>query len=120
LDLSAEIPSHDRFHAIFAALKPAELEKRLLRWVTALHELTGGKLMALERMAFALLTKSPLSVAPPALIRRFVSPSPHALRLRDECKLVSRVRSAKANRSRWKKPCAGVLTKPVASRLFIS
>jgi hypothetical protein len=30
LDLSAGIPSHDRFNAIFAALKPAEFEKCLL------------------------------------------------------------------------------------------
>jgi DDE_Tnp_1-associated len=30
LDLSSGIPSHDRFKAVFAALKPAEFEKCLL------------------------------------------------------------------------------------------
>lgn len=48
LDLSAGIPSHDRFNAIFAALKPAEFEKCLLSWITALHEITGGQVVALD------------------------------------------------------------------------
>jgi hypothetical protein len=30
LDLSSGIPSHDRFNAVFAALKPAEFEKCLV------------------------------------------------------------------------------------------
>lgn len=37
LDLSAGIPSHDRFNAVFAALNPAEFERCLLSWITALH-----------------------------------------------------------------------------------
>ncbi|MFO0897991.1 MAG: ISAs1 family transposase [Pirellulales bacterium] len=48
LDLSAGIPSHDRFNAIFAALKPAEFERCLLSWITALHELSGGQLVAID------------------------------------------------------------------------
>jgi predicted transposase YbfD/YdcC len=48
LDLSAGIPSHDRFNAIFRALKPAEFEKCLLSWITALHELTGGQVVAID------------------------------------------------------------------------
>ena len=48
LDLSAGIPSHDRFNAIFAALKPAEFEKCLLSWITALHEISGGQLIAID------------------------------------------------------------------------
>jgi len=47
LDLSAGIPSHDRFNAIFAAIKPAEFEACLLSWITALHELTGGQIVAI-------------------------------------------------------------------------
>ena len=35
LDLANGIPSHDRFNAIFAALKPAEFEKCLLGWISA-------------------------------------------------------------------------------------
>jgi len=40
LDLSAGIPSHDRFNAIFAMIKPAEFEKCLVSWITALHDIT--------------------------------------------------------------------------------
>ena len=48
LDLSAGIPSHDRFNAIFAAIKPAEFEKCLLSWVTALHQVTAGQVIAID------------------------------------------------------------------------
>jgi predicted transposase YbfD/YdcC len=48
LDLKDGIPSHDRFNAIFAALKPAEFEKCLLSWITALHEITGGQVIAID------------------------------------------------------------------------
>ena len=48
LDLKAGIPSHDRFNAIFAALDPAEFEQCLLNWITALHEITGGQVIAID------------------------------------------------------------------------
>lgn len=48
LDLSAGIPSHDRFNAIFAALRPAEFEKCLLKWITDLHEITDGQIVAID------------------------------------------------------------------------
>jgi predicted transposase YbfD/YdcC len=48
LDMSVGIPSHDRFNAIFAAIKPAEFEKCLLSWITALHEATGGQIVAID------------------------------------------------------------------------
>jgi predicted transposase YbfD/YdcC len=48
LDLETGIPSHDRFNAIFAAIKPAEFEKCLLSWITALHEVTGGQVIAID------------------------------------------------------------------------
>ena len=38
LDLSAGIPSHDRFNAIFASIKRSEFEKCLLNWITAVHQ----------------------------------------------------------------------------------
>ncbi len=41
LDL-AGIPSHDRFNAILGAILPAEFERCLLSWITALHEVTEG------------------------------------------------------------------------------
>jgi predicted transposase YbfD/YdcC len=48
LDLKDGIPSHDRFNAIFAAIKPPEFEKCLLSWITALHEITGGQVIAID------------------------------------------------------------------------
>jgi predicted transposase YbfD/YdcC len=48
LDLKDGIPSHDRFNAIFAAIKPAEFEKCLLSWITALHEVTDGQVIAID------------------------------------------------------------------------
>jgi predicted transposase YbfD/YdcC len=48
LDLETGIPSHDRFNAIFAAIKPGEFEKCLLSWITALHEVTDGQVIAID------------------------------------------------------------------------
>jgi predicted transposase YbfD/YdcC len=48
LDLKSGIPSHDRFNAILAAIKPAEFEKCLLSWITALHEITEGQVVAID------------------------------------------------------------------------
>jgi predicted transposase YbfD/YdcC len=48
LDLKSGIPSHDRFNAILAALKPAEFEKCLLSWITALHDITDGQVIAID------------------------------------------------------------------------
>lgn len=48
LDLTDGIPSHDRFNAILAAIKPAEFEKCLLSWITALHEITHGQVIAID------------------------------------------------------------------------
>jgi predicted transposase YbfD/YdcC len=48
LDLSSGIPSHDRFNAIFKAIKPVEFERCLLGWITSLHELTAGQLVAID------------------------------------------------------------------------
>lgn len=48
LDLSEGIPSHDRFNAILAAIKPAEFEKCLLGWIMALHEITEGQIVAID------------------------------------------------------------------------
>jgi predicted transposase YbfD/YdcC len=48
LDLSSGIPSHDRFNAILGALKPAEFEACLLRWIAALHEISEGQIVAID------------------------------------------------------------------------
>jgi len=65
LDLRNGIPSHDRFNAVFAAIKPAEFEKCFLSWITALHEITAGQLVAIDgktlRRSFdAATNKAPL------------------------------------------------------------
>ena len=48
LDLSTGVPSHDRFNAIFAALNPVEFQQCLLSWITALHGLTDGQIIAID------------------------------------------------------------------------
>jgi predicted transposase YbfD/YdcC len=48
LDLSAGIPSHDRFNALFKTIKPAEFERCLLSWITSLHEVTAGQIVAID------------------------------------------------------------------------
>lgn len=48
LDMSAGVPSHDRFNAIFRQLKPDEFEQCLLNWVTALHEVSEGQIIAID------------------------------------------------------------------------
>jgi predicted transposase YbfD/YdcC len=48
LDMSSGIPSHDRFNAILGAIKPPEFERCLLRWITALHEITDGQVIAID------------------------------------------------------------------------
>jgi len=48
LDLSSGIPSHDRFNAVFASIQPAEFQRCLLSWITALHEVTEGQVIAID------------------------------------------------------------------------
>jgi predicted transposase YbfD/YdcC/predicted DNA-binding protein (UPF0251 family) len=48
LDLSAGIPSHDRFNAIINAIKPEEFEPILLAWITELHQITSGQVIAID------------------------------------------------------------------------
>ena len=48
LDLSAGIPSHDRFNAILGALNVNEFQKCLLKLITALHEVTDAQVVAID------------------------------------------------------------------------
>jgi predicted transposase YbfD/YdcC len=48
LDLSSGIPSHDRFNAIFGALKVDEFQQCLLEWIQALHDVTQGQVVAID------------------------------------------------------------------------
>jgi predicted transposase YbfD/YdcC len=51
LDPSGGIPSHDRFNAVFKAIKPAEFGRCLLSWITSLHEVAAGQLVAIDGKA---------------------------------------------------------------------
>lgn len=48
LDLSAGIPSHDRFNAILALIRPEEFEKCLLNWITSLQDISAGQIVAID------------------------------------------------------------------------
>ena len=48
LDLSNGVPSHDRLNMIFRRLDPAEFERCLLSWLQALHDTSGGRLLAVD------------------------------------------------------------------------
>ena len=48
LDMSAGVPSHDRFNAILGAINPPEFEKCLLSWITALPDITDGQVVAID------------------------------------------------------------------------
>ena len=48
LDLSAGIPSHDRFNAILGAIKVDEFQQCLLEFITAIHEVTNGQVVAID------------------------------------------------------------------------
>jgi predicted transposase YbfD/YdcC len=51
LDLSNGIPSHDTFERVFANLDPVAFQRCLLQWVSALHEATAGKIIAIDGKA---------------------------------------------------------------------
>ena len=48
LDLSNGIPSHDCLNMLFRRLKPDEFERCLLSWLAALHDTSGGTLVAID------------------------------------------------------------------------
>ncbi len=48
LELPNGIPSHDTFGRVFARLKPEELERCFQKWVQALAEASGGRLVAVD------------------------------------------------------------------------
>lgn len=48
LDLTNGIPSHDRFNQVLAAIRPVEFEQCLLSWISALHEISEGQIVAID------------------------------------------------------------------------
>jgi len=48
LNPSAGVPSHDRFNVFLGAINPPEFEKCLLSWITALHDIPGGQVVAVD------------------------------------------------------------------------
>ena len=57
LALPGGMPAHDTFGRVFAKLDPAEFERCFMAWMSALLELSGGKLVAIDgkslRQSFA-------------------------------------------------------------------
>ena len=51
LDLPGGVPSHDTFGRVFAALDPAAFERCFVAWMSALVEVAGGKLVAIDGKA---------------------------------------------------------------------
>ena len=51
LELPGGIPSHDTFGRVFARLDPAAFERCFLAWTSALVELSGGRLVAIDGKA---------------------------------------------------------------------
>jgi len=51
LDLRPGIPSPDTFGRVFAALDPVAFQRCLLAWVSALHEVSGGEIIAIDGKA---------------------------------------------------------------------
>src|SRR5437667_1815738 len=51
LDLRRGVPSADTFGRVFAALNPIAFQKCLLAWVSALHEITQGQIIAIDGKA---------------------------------------------------------------------
>lgn len=48
LNLKHGIPSHDTFNRVLAALNPRAFEECLLAWITALHQVTQGGVIAID------------------------------------------------------------------------
>lgn len=48
LALPNGIPSHDTFGRVFARIRPEEFERCFMAWMSALVELSGGKLVAID------------------------------------------------------------------------
>ena len=48
LDMSSGVPSHDRFNSILKHIKPDEFERCLLAWLTQLHEISDGQIIAID------------------------------------------------------------------------
>jgi predicted transposase YbfD/YdcC len=51
LDPSSGIPSHDRFNAVFRALKPEPFERCLVAWITELHEVVVAQVVPIDGKA---------------------------------------------------------------------
>ena len=48
IDMKNGVPSHDRFNAILNAIKPDEFEAMLFQWITQLHKITEGQVVAID------------------------------------------------------------------------
>lgn len=48
LELPSGIPSHDTFNRVFARLNPAQFQRCFINWITAVSQLVGGQVIAID------------------------------------------------------------------------
>lgn len=48
LELPNGIPSHDTFNRVFARLDPAQFQRCFINWITAVSQLVGGQVIAID------------------------------------------------------------------------
>jgi predicted transposase YbfD/YdcC len=48
LELPNGIPSHDTFNRVFARLDPAQFQRCFINWITAVNQLVGGQVIAID------------------------------------------------------------------------
>ena len=48
LELPNDIPSHDTFNRVFARLDPKQFQDGFIRWITAVSEVMGGQVIAID------------------------------------------------------------------------
>jgi predicted transposase YbfD/YdcC len=48
LELPSGIPSHDTFNRVFARLDPAQFQRCFINWITAVSQLVGGQVIAID------------------------------------------------------------------------
>jgi predicted transposase YbfD/YdcC len=48
LELPNGIPSHDTFNRVFARLDPQQFQDRFIRWISAVSEVIGGQVIAID------------------------------------------------------------------------
>lgn len=73
MELPQENPSHDTFGRVFAVLDPIAFQKCLLAWVSALHEITRGQIIAIDGKAAREAMARSAAIGPLCLVRAWAT-----------------------------------------------